>query len=339
MQFFKKIYNKKKQNDSADPLPEHEEELNIEPQEILNVEPQEELNAETEVEPDNSPQARFLQNMDNYLEKVRKVTIPNLDFPVDRAVHFKHSGNAGDIIYAIPAMKAIAQQQPICLHLFLNKPAGYAEYMKHPLGNVTLTQKMFDMLYPLLMAQPQFQECKVLDDENTVIDADLDLIRDYPMLLDRGNIARWYFLIFPVNFDLNEAWLKVEPDIVMKDSIVLARSNRYQAPNIDYSILAKYPNVYFVGVEDEYIDMKQIIPNLKYRPVNNFLEMSSVIAGSKLFIGNQSFPFSLAEALKVNRLLEVYFECPNVTAYGDKGFDFSFQPQFEKLLKLRYEMI
>jgi len=187
------------------------------------------------------------------------------------------------------------------------------------------------------MAQPEFSECSVFEQDRTLIDVDLDIMRNYPMLLDRGNIARWYFLVFPVNFDLNKPWLKVEPDKEMSESIVLARSNRYQAPNIDYSILKKYSNIYFVGVPDEYNEMKKLIPALKYRPVNNFLEMASVIAGSKLFIGNQSFPFSMAEALKVNRLLEVYFECPNVTVYGDNGFDFSFQPQFEKLVRLRYE--
>jgi len=187
------------------------------------------------------------------------------------------------------------------------------------------------------MAQPEFTSCTAFEEGRTLIDVDLDIMRDYPMLLDRGNIARWYFLVFPVNFDLSKPWLKVEPDKEMKDAIVLARSNRYQAPNIDYTILNRYSNIHFVGVPDEYSEMKKLIPALKYRPVSNFLEMASVIAGSKLFIGNQSFPFSIAEALKANRLLEVYFECPNVTVYGNNGFDFSFQPQFEKLVKLRYE--
>lgn len=286
----------------------------------------------------NTPEYRFLQHTENYLRKVRKAPIPNLELPVGRPVHFKHSGNSGDIIYAMPTMKAIAADHDICLHILLNRPADYAKHIKHPLGNVTFTPKMFEMLQPLILSQPQFRECKVLERKDiSIIDVDLDVIRDYPMLLDRGNIARWYFLVFPVNFDLNKPWLKVEPDNEMKESIVLARSNRYQAPNIDYSILKRYPHVHFVGIPEEYNEMKKMIPHLTYRQVKNFLEMASVIAGSKLFIGNQSFPFAIAEALKVNRLLEVYFDCPNVTVYGDKGFDFSFQPQFEKLVKLRYE--
>lgn len=333
MNVFKKLYRKIKE-EKPDILPAQQNE----PEEQTETSgPAEHDEFEEQIKAEKAAQTLFLQYTENYLEKVRNVPLPNLDFPVGRPIHFKHSGNSGDIIYAIPTMKAIAQDQDICLHLYLNKPAGYAQYMKHPLGNVTLSQNMFDMLQPLLISQPQISECKILDDESTQIDVDLDLIREYPMLLDRGNIARWYFLLFPVNYDLNKPWLQVDPDPAMKDSIVLARSNRYQAPNIDYSILKKYPRVYFVGVPEEYEAMKEIVPDLQYRPVNNFLEMASVIAGSRLFIGNQSFPFSIAEALKVNRLLEVYFDCPNVTVYGDKGFDFSFQPQFEKLLNLRYE--
>lgn len=289
------------------------------------------------VDPVISARERFREFTQRYIDRLNEVQVPSLDLAQDRTLNFKHSGNSGDIIYAIPTMIALSGERPFNLYLNLNKPAFYAEHYRHPLGNVTLDQKMFDMLAPLLRAQDHIKECLVFEGEK--IDADLDIMREYPLLLDKGNIARWYFLVFPATYDLNKSWLKVEPDTEMNGSIVLARSMRYQAPGIDYSILRRYSNVYFVGVPEEYEDMKQWIPELKYRPVKDFLEMAAVIAGSKLFIGNQSFPFSVAEALKVNRLLEVYFECPNVTVYGDKGFDFAFQSQFEKLLKMRYEML
>ena len=83
---------------------------------------------------------------------------------------------------------------------------------------------------------------------------------------------------------------------------------------------------------DEFEEMKKQLPKLEYKPVANFLELASVIAGSKLFIGNQSFPFSLAEALKVRRVLEVFYQCPNVLVEGANGYDFCYQPQFEKIV-------
>jgi hypothetical protein len=67
--------------------------------------------------------------------------------------------------------------------------------------------------------------------------------------------------------------------------------------------------------------------------VSNFLELARVIAGCKFFIGNQSFPFAVAEGLKVPRALELCFECPNVIPEGPQAYDFLYQPQFEKIVR------
>lgn len=249
-------------------------------------------------------------------------------------VHFKHSGNVGDIIYALPCMLAIAGEADIHLHLSVHQKALYGK-MHHPLGNVMLDEKMVELLQPLLLAQPKIKTCDILTDQ--AIDVDLDIIRRYPLLLDRGNIARWYFWAYGVNYDLCRPWLSVAPDPSLQNAIIVARSHRYHAPGIDYRFLDRQPEVYFIGLPSEYESMKKMVPRISYLPTGNFLELARLIAGCKLFIGNQSFPFSVAEALKVKRLLEVYFRTPNVTVYGENGYDFCFQPQFEKLVKQHSE--
>ena len=75
---------------------------------------------------------------------------------------------------------------------------------------------------------------------------------------------------------------------------------------------------------------------MKYKNVSNFLEFAGIIAGCKFFIGNQSFPFAVAEGLKVKRVLEVCFECPNVIPEGKDAYDFCYLPQFEKIVKQLY---
>ena len=132
-------------------------------------------------------------------------------------------------------------------------------------------------------------------------------------------------------------WLQAEPDKSWNDHIVIARSQRYNAPAISYSFLEKYKKKIFVGVEQEWKEMKKMLPDIEFFTVNDFLQLASIIAGSKLFIGNQSFPFSLAEGLKVNRLLEVYHQCPNVNVEGKGANDFCYQAQFEKMVKQLYE--
>jgi len=50
-----------------------------------------------------------------------------------------------------------------------------------------------------------------------------------------------------------------------------------------------------------------------------------------VFIGNQSFPFSIAEGLKTLRLLEVYQRVPNVIPKGSMVMIFVFRT-FEYLV-------
>lgn len=246
-------------------------------------------------------------------------------------VNFKHSGNAGDIIYAIPAMKAIAAGRKINLFLHLDQPAGYTN---HPLGNVTLNQKMADMFIPLIQYQKEFDKCEVYTDQQ--IDVDLDLVRKAPIHFDKINLSRWYFLTFGCSYDIGEAWLKSPVDERTKGSIVIARSFRYRG-KVDYSCLKKYENVQFIGLSDEYSDMKKAIPHIKHLKVSNFLEMASLIAGAKLFIGNQSFPFSVSEGLKVNRLLETFPFSPDVPVIGKRGAEFIFQEHFESLVQKKLD--
>ncbi|MFL5774040.1 MAG: hypothetical protein ACJ75F_12840 [Flavisolibacter sp.] len=248
-------------------------------------------------------------------------------------VHFRHSGNAGDIIYSLPAIKTLAEGRNIHLHLNLNQPRLGKMY--HPLGNVMLNEQMVSMLQPLLLEQPYIQSCDTYKDQQ--VDFDMDIFRQYPFNYRMHSIARWYFLAFGISSDLGKPWLHVTPNDHFKDAIVIARSHRYHAPGIDYSFLKRYPRTVFVGLQNELEEMRKMIPTIEYYPVKDFLELASVINGSRFFIGNQSFPFSLAEALKCKRLLEVYHISPNVIVEGAYGFDFCYQPQFEKLAEKLYE--
>lgn len=255
------------------------------------------------------------------------ITLPGPAGNIQKPV-FKHSGNSGDIIYALPAMYTLAGAEKIRLVLSLEGRADYS-HKPHPLGDRMLTPEMVEMLKPLLEAQEQIEGCDIYT--NQKIDLDLDWFRKLPIDVHRGDLAHWYFQAFAVSCDLSEPWLKVEGNTAFSDSIVIARSQRYNQPAIDYGFLKKYKNPVFVGVPEEFDMMRKKIPGLQYAAVENFYQLASIIAGSKLFIGNQSFPFALAEGLKVKRLLEVYYRCPNVVPCGKNSGEFCFQPHFEKL--------
>lgn len=247
-----------------------------------------------------------------------------------RSCSFKHSGNAGDVIYSLPCIRAVAGTRPAELRLKLDVPLRH-QHKSHPLGGVMLNRGMFDRLYPLLSSQPYLGEVSVHD--GSPVDYDLDVFRDSPMSLERLNISRWYFYFHGVTADLSRPWLAVEPDSRFAGTVVLSRSFRYRNTGLDYRFLAGAGPLVFVGLENEYLDMRSAIPGLEWFRVDDFLQLARAIAGCRLFIGNQSFPFSLAEALKVPRILETDPLGPNVVPAGVDGYDVLFQKQFEYLVE------
>lgn len=267
-----------------------------------------------------------------YKNALKKVTPPNL-YPAlsDKTIHFRHSGLLGDIIYSIPAMLALAEGRSIQLHLNIDQPTSYKKNMKHYNKNKMLTEKTIELLAPLLLSQPGFEVCDIYSSQR--IDYNLDVFRKYPFNYDAGNISRYYFYSYGISRDLSIPWLTAPADLRYKDSIVIARSFRYRAPCISYGFLNQYTDIVFVGLKEEFEDLKTQLPGLKFQPTNNFYDLARIIAGCKFFIGNQSFPFALAEGLKVKRVLELYFECPNVIPAGEHAYDFCYQEQFEKIVK------
>ncbi|WDF55173.1 hypothetical protein [Mucilaginibacter sp. KACC 22063] len=280
-------------------------------------------------------QQMYQEKIDKFLTENKVLTFEEIKQLADNTgkLNFLHTGNAGDIIYALPVIKKLHElvDVPLNLILKLNEPLRLAKGMTHPLNNVMLNTATANFLKPLLVAQPYISSYDIFT--NQVIDINLSLFRKAGIRQDRGNIARWNFYTTGITANLSEKWLFVDADKNYSDTIVVARSQRYNNPVIDYSFLNNYSNTAFIGVKSEYEAMKKLVPNIRWVQVADFLEMARIIAGAKFFIGNQSFPFSIAEALKVPRILEAYHAAPNVVVEGADGYDFYFQNHFESVVK------
>jgi hypothetical protein len=239
--------------------------------------------------------------------------------------NFRHSGKAGDIIYSLPVIKELNRNAAdASLYLNIIQPHN-GKVDKH------FNEKSVEMLLPLLERQSYIKSCELYHGQP--IDIDLDAFRYIAVPLDRSSLSRWYFFAFNVHPDLNAPWLEADRLPGFEDKIVLARSKRYQNPNISRDFLNQYKDMIFIGTEQEYRRMKEEVKHIEYIKVSNFLEMANIINSCKLFIGNQSMPFAIAEALKVPRLLEVSLDSPNVIPYGDNGYDFIYQDAFEELVR------
>lgn len=251
-------------------------------------------------------------------------------------ITFKHSGNAGDIIYALPAIKALSAGRPARLFLKLDVPVSSWTEKEHPIGKVGLNAPMVEFLRPLLEHQVWLSSIQIHNGE--AVDYDLDMFREVPNIKgDRGDIAHWYFWMFAVSADLSQSWLEVRPPPVPSAKIVLARSPRYHNPFINYAFLRDFGEIDFVGTPSEFEEMKQTLPKLRHLECGDFLQLARVIKAARFFIGNQSFPYAVAEALKVPRILEVCPDIPNVIPAGGNTGEAFFQPNFEKLVRHFWE--
>jgi hypothetical protein len=246
-------------------------------------------------------------------------------------IKIKHSGNAGDIIYSLNAVRSasLLHDEQVVLFLKLDVPIQLHPSFKHPLGGVMLNKYMFDNLKPLLL------ECEFIYDvlpyTNQKVDYDFDKFREVGFNLGAGDIKKWYLYAFPELQEHFYSCIFNSPYYAEGNYIVVNRSERYNNGQLDYSILnqVKYP-IYFVGTEIEYALLKSKVEKLEYVKHLNFLDLKNFISNSSLFIGNQSMCYSIAEQCGANRLLEVYYGCPNVIT---KGFEMFNQEGFEYALK------
>ena len=242
-----------------------------------------------------------------------------------KEISFLHSGHLGDILYSLPVLKELSKNKKC--NLFIEKNSEINSfYFKHPGRKFFLNNKMVNMLIPLLKSQPYLSKVKIYNKEN--IDINLNIFRKLPINL--SFTSRIFFQLTGIHSDLRKKYIFSKKRKEFRNKIILLRSFRYRNYLINYNFLRNYENIIFIGLYDEYLEMKKIIKKLIFYKCKNFLEMSQIINSCKFFLGNQSFGYALAEGLKVPRLLEGYPDASYVYPSGKKAYDFVFQEDFEK---------
>jgi len=232
-----------------------------------------------------------------------------------KEINFCHSGHLGDIIYSLPVILSLSKKKKCNLYIKLDDSGG------------NISQDTFDKLFPLLSHQVYINKIQVFSSEN--IDIDFDIFREFPFVW--FSLNKIFLLMTNINFDLTKKFLFTKKRKKYSSFIVIIRSLRRQNETVRFNFLKKYKKIIFLGLKTEYLSIKKQIPNIKFYECKNFLEMAEIINSCKLFIGNQSFGFSIAEALKVVRILEISMDAQDVIPFGKNGFDFYFQKDLENI--------
>jgi len=222
---------------------------------------------------------------------------------------YAHSGSLGDLIYSLVIPKHFG---PGDFYVKLRsidhttQKYGYAPQHVSEFHLRRMTNEDFDMLKPLLAVQPYVSQVIATDNPEFVVDYDLDKFRGVMWRSFVGNYLEGYYKTFNVPYtpqDITSPWLTVaRPKQVA--SVVITRTFRYRNP-VSVATWRRYTEIpgfseaaVFVGLPEEHADFEETfklkVPHFKCR---DFLQMAQVIAGCDLFIGNQTFAYSLAQGL------------------------------------------
>jgi hypothetical protein len=248
---------------------------------------------------------------------------------------FKHSGNAGDIIYMLPTIAAIPGAN--VLYLNPNRPARYATGLTHPGGAVMLNEATTAMLIPLV--EYCGIACKVWEGEE--VDYDLDLFREAEINLSGYDIRRWIMAVYP---ELRPGpAFSYTPEIPeegepLRRYLTVNLSERYRqhaaGGGDKWELLNCLPyDVRFIGTEAEYHKFAALVPKSIHHNVSCFLDMADVIARGVYHFGNQSSPFAVAEIFDLPRALEISPYCPNVVSTGENWSVIYNRENLETILK------
>mgnify|MGYP001304596218 FL=1 len=251
-----------------------------------------------------------------------------------KEINFLHSGHLGDIVYSFPLIKELSKNHTCNFYININKKMP-VRYDNHPSGQVYLDKRIAGLFLPLVKSQKFINDAQIY--ENQKIDINLDLFREVPIDI-KFHSTRWYMHLTGVSIDMSEPYLNVESHQHIKNNILIVRSPRYRNDFINYNFLNQTKEkIICVGIKDEFNDLKKTIKNLEFYDCKNFLELAQLIKSCRMFIGNECFAYSVAEALKVPRLLEACPAFPVVFPIGGRAYDFYHQIHLENYFKKLYQ--
>jgi len=263
-------------------------------------------------------------------------------------IKFKTSSPSGDLISFLPGIKQMCNDigAKAIIYQRLDMVGISYDGAMHPYENrdkmpVCFNEYTFNMMKSLLITQPYIENFFIYSGEEVDIDLDKTRMENFTNQ-PKGSLNRWAFYVFPqMATDLSKKWLDV--NAIKNDNIIINFTKRHRNYFMNYYFLKQFENkIMFAGLKNEHEDFcKEWKLNIPLLEVEDFLELSSLIAGCKFFMGNQSFCFQLAEALKVPRILELFPLIPNVIPVGENAYDGYHQQSiefyFNKLYNQFYE--
>lgn len=205
-------------------------------------------------------------------------------------------GDVGDSVLTL----AVMAQMPGGPHKLLLYPSPTTK-----MKTIPDVQRWLAFLKPLAESQDYIQECRIKTPSDH-IDWDSGGFRGTGLhsrsaSLFEAQLSHFcHVLGYGRTMTPLIKWLHVDPLPDSRGRIICARSGRYRNGSFPWKQIVRHygDRLLFVGLKHEHAEFCSHWGMVEYRPVSDLHEMARLIAGSELFIGNQSSPMTIAEGLK-----------------------------------------
>jgi hypothetical protein len=235
-------------------------------------------------------------------------------------VVMRHGGDIGDVIAALPILRARGGGKIILFH-DPNAPKGMR-------GRESLEGTRFEVLKPLLEAQPYVTNVE------WGVGVDTNNFRLTPRPKTESLLERQarHVGVWPVDLS---PWLDV-PEFEPHNRVVCARSPRYHNPySFPWAEVAEtYGNrLLFVGLPGEHAEFERLLGcKIEHAKTENLLDVAKLMAGAPQVVCNQSAPAWIALGLGVKMILEGNPDVPNTELPGRDNF-YSYTPEQHDILR------
>jgi hypothetical protein len=223
---------------------------------------------------------------------------------------FHHTGDLGDCVAALPVIRELGGGRLIFSDS--NYPPGQGP-------RESMRGKRFESFQSLTEAAPYVSSIEWQDDP-VGITHDLARFRSMHWVPTESLItwqARFFNLMLPL---APEPWLTVDAE--KHGRIVVGRTARYHTTYFPWRLIVDDygDDILFVGLPAEHQDFQiQARRKIDYAPTANLFEAAKIIAGSRLFIGNQSVMFWMAAGLGHPLIQETHHEIYTRNSYVPRG--------------------
>lgn len=225
-------------------------------------------------------------------------------------INFITGGAIGDVIHQLYIVKNLCEINNDKANLFL---VDSSYQIEHCIDYHTSLEKTYKDLYNLIIHQKYINCFRILPKTD---------VGHFLKKTDFINLAKWRvakyenwsnLLSKEYNFKIPEEypWIFLNKKIEnLSNTNVIHRSTRRHNNEFDWNKCIESfsgDTIFISSNEQEYVDFCRVNSTIPFYKYEDIYDLALILNSCKLFIGNQSSPFALANGLDILRVCELYY--------------------------------